>query len=195
MARHHAKPGGLRPTINMVGPMAFTPIVGTLAYLLDRDRDEVLMIRRDARPDDDHYGKVNGLGGKVETDEDIVESLRREIREEASLELTQLRLRGTITWSNFGPNREDWLGFVFLADGWSGEPPTHNEEGSLVWVQRRLLLDACSEDPAAREKAGLNMWGGDRHFVPLVFDDDPRVFHGTMPYDADQPLSWSYERL
>ena len=175
--------------------MAFTPIVGTLAYLLDRDRDEVLMIRRDARPDDDHYGKVNGLGGKVETDEDIVESLRREIREEASLELTQLRLRGTITWSNFGPNREDWLGFVFLADQWTGEPPNHNEEGSLVWVQRRLLLDACSEDPATRQRAGLNMWAGDRHFVPLVFDDDPRVFHGTMPYDADQPLSWSYERL
>ena len=46
--------------------MRFTPIGGTLAYLLDRDRDQVLMIRRNARADDDHFGKVNGLGGKVE---------------------------------------------------------------------------------------------------------------------------------
>ena len=44
--------------------MRFTPIVGTLVYLLDRERDAVLMIRRDARPDDDHYGKVNGLGSE-----------------------------------------------------------------------------------------------------------------------------------
>ena len=39
------------------------------------------------------------------------------------------------------------------------------------------------------------MWPGDRHFVPLVFDDDPRAFHGTMPYDGDQPRSWTYERI
>ena len=49
--------------------MTFTPIVGTLVYLWDQERDQVLLIRRDARPDDDHFGKVNGLGGKVEIDE------------------------------------------------------------------------------------------------------------------------------
>jgi 8-oxo-dGTP diphosphatase len=31
--------------------------------------------------------------------------------------------------------------------------------------------------------------------VPLVFDDDPRPFHGTMPYDGDTPLSWAFVRL
>jgi 8-oxo-dGTP diphosphatase len=39
------------------------------------------------------------------------------------------------------------------------------------------------------------MWEGDRHFLPLVFDDDPRTFHGTMPYDGDRPKDWIYERL
>jgi hypothetical protein len=28
-----------------------------------------------------------------------------------------------------------------------------------------------------------------------VFDDDPRAFHGTMPYNGDTPVSWAYERL
>ncbi len=175
--------------------MAFTPIVGTLAYLWDRDADAVLMIRRNARPDDDHYGKVNGLGGKVEPDEDIVASLRREIREEAHLELTSLQLRGTITWTNFGPKQEEWLGFVFLVDAWEGDPPTENHEGTLEWIPRARLLRACSDNPSTRAAADLPMWEGDRHFVPLVFDDDPRAFHGTMPYAGDRPKSWTYERL
>lgn len=153
------------------------------------------MIRRDARPDDDHYGKVNGLGGKLEPDESVVACARREVEEEASVELTSLALRGTITWTNFGPKREEWLGFVFLADAWDGEPPATNDEGTLIWVDRSRLLAACSEDPETRAAAGLPMWDGDRHFVPLVFDDDQRAFHGTMPYDRDRPLSWSYERL
>lgn len=175
--------------------MRFTPIVGTLAYLLDRERDAVLMIRRDARPDDDHFGKVNGLGGKLEPDEDVVAGLRREIDEEAGLELTSVALRGTITWTNFGPKREQWLGFIFLCDGWNGTPPSGNDEGTLEWIDRPRLLAACSVDEAQRSAADLPMWAGDRHFVPLVFDDDPRAFHGTMPYDGDVPRSWSFERI
>jgi 8-oxo-dGTP diphosphatase len=175
--------------------MPFMPFVGTLGYILDRATDRVLMISRDARPDDDHFGKVNGLGGKVEPDEDIVSSLRRELREEAAIELTSLSLRGTITWTNFGPKREEWLAFIFLIDGWEGTPLTENNEGTLVWIDRSRLMAACSDDPDRRSGADLPMWEGDRNFVPLVFDDDPRTFHATMPYAGSAPLSWSYERL
>lgn len=173
----------------------FTPIVGTLAYVWDRTTDRVLMIHRTARTDDDHYGKYNGLGGKVEVDEDIVGSLRRELQEEAGIALTSLALRGTITWSGFGSNGEDWLGFVFLVDGWTGSPPAANPEGRLEWVERDRLLVACSSDAGERERARLPLWPGDRFFVPLVFDDDPRAFHGTMPYRDGRPVSWHYERL
>ena len=31
------------------------------------------------------------------------------------------------------------------------------------------------------------MWPGDRHFLALVFDDDPRPFHGVMPYVDGAP--------
>ncbi len=175
--------------------MVLTPIVGTLAYLWDPETDRVLMVRRDARPDDDHYGKLNGLGGKLETGEHVVEGLRRELREEAGLEITSLRLRGTISWTDFGPRNEDWLGFVFLADAWSGEPPERNDEGALIWVPRSRLLAACHPDSATRSAADLVLWDGDRHFLPLVFDEDPRPFHGVMPYDGDRATSWDYERL
>ena len=178
-------------------PTTFTPIVGTLAYLWDAERDRVLLIRRNARPDDDHHGKVNGLGGKLEADESIVAGLRRELREEAEVELVDFELRGTITWTNFGPRREEWLGFVFLVTSWTGRIPASNPEGTLEWVGRSLLLQACDpcDGAAGRARDELPMWPGDRHFVPLVFDDDRRPFHGTMPYDGDRPLSWDYERI
>lgn len=172
--------------------MRFTPVVGTLAYLFDHEQDQVLIIRRNARPDDDHYGKVNGLGGKVEIDEDIVSSARREVLEESELTATDLQLRGTVTFSDFGPKREQWLVFVFLVTGWTGECASSNNEGTLEWADRSQLLEACKGGPAADE---LPMWPGDKHFLPLVFDDDARTFHGTMPYDADVPVSWSYVRL
>ncbi len=172
--------------------MRFTPVVGTLAYLLDPARDDVLIIRRNARLDDDHYGKVNGLGGKVEVDEDIASSARREILEESGLTATDMQLRGTVTFSDFGPNREQWLVFVFLVTSWSGACMTTNNEGDLEWVERSRILDACTGGEAAVQ---LPMWPGDKHFLPLVFDEDPRQFHGTMPYDADVPVSWSYTRL
>lgn len=31
--------------------------------------------------------------------------------------------------------------------------------------------------------ATLPLWLGDYHFVPMVFDADPRPFHGCLPYD------------
>lgn len=175
--------------------MLFTPIVGTLAYLWDQTSDRVLMIRRNARPNDDHFGKVNGLGGKLEVDESISGCVRRELHEEAGVELDELSLRGTITWSNFGPKGEDWMGFIFLVTSWTGVPPTSNDEGTLEWVDRTRLLAACDPHNEGNESVELPMWAGDRHFVPLVFDDNPKAFHGTMPYDGDRPTDWTFERL
>lgn len=177
----------------MAAAPPYRPIVGTLVYLWDRAADSVLLVRRDARPDDDHLGKVNGLGGKLESGEDVLGCLRREVLEEADLELVGPRLRGTISWPGFGPDGADWLGFVFVAEAWTGSPPPRNAEGTLFWAPRRRILDACDGVPDAA--AALPMWEGDRHFVPLVFDDDPRPFWGVMPYEDGRPTDWRFERL
>jgi 8-oxo-dGTP diphosphatase len=162
--------------------MPYCPIIGTLGYVLSPDGNEVLMIHRTARPEDEHLGKYNGLGGKLEADEDVVAGMRREILEEAGIHCEEMSLRGTISWPGFGKNGEDWLGFVFLIRRFSGTPFTRNPEGNLEWKPRSALMD-------------LPMWEGDRHFLPLVFDDDPRAFHGVMPYRDGRPLSWQFSRL
>ena len=54
--------------------------LATLGYVLSPDGKQVLLIHRNRRPDDAHFGKYNGLGGKLEADEDVVGGMRREIR-------------------------------------------------------------------------------------------------------------------
>ena len=94
--------------------MPYTPILGSLGYVLSPDGGKVLLVHRNARDDDQHLGKYNGLGGKMEPGEDIYQCLTREIREEAGIRCLDAVLRGTINWTGFGPNGEDWLGFIFL---------------------------------------------------------------------------------
>lgn len=161
--------------------MPYTPVLATLGYVLSPDRQRVLMVHRNARADDHHLGKYNGLGGKLEADEDVMAGMRREIREEAGIECTRMQLRGTISWPGFGKHGEDWLGFVFLIVGFDGTPNRSNAEGALEWVARDSLH-------------ALPMWEGDRHFLPLVFDEDSRPFHGLMPYRDGRMLSWSCSR-
>ena len=162
--------------------MPYTPIVATLGYVLSADRSQVLLIHRNARPDDQHLGKYNGLGGKIERDEDIVAGMRREIHEEAGIACDQLQLRGTISWPGFGKHGEDWLGLLFLITAYSGTPFETNAEGTLEWVPVDRILD-------------LPLWDGDRRFLPLVFDDDPRSFHGVMSYRDGKMVSWMYSRI
>ena len=47
---------------------AYTPILATLGYVMSTDGASVLMIHRNTRQDDQHYGKYNGLGGKVDSE-------------------------------------------------------------------------------------------------------------------------------
>jgi 8-oxo-dGTP diphosphatase len=162
--------------------MPYTPILTTLGYVLSPDRTRVLLVHRNARADDAHLGKYNGLGGKLERDEDIVEGMRREIREEAGIECTSLRLRGTISWPGFGKHGEDWLGFLFVVDAFAGEPHSSNPEGTLEWHPVDRILE-------------LPLWDGDRHFLPLVFDADPRAFHGVMPYRDGKMVDWRVSRI
>jgi 8-oxo-dGTP diphosphatase len=162
--------------------MPYTPILATLGYLFSPDGRQVLLIHRNRRPTDPHYGKYNGLGGKLETDEEVVACIRREIREESGLECEELTLAGTISWPGFGKQGEDWFGFVFRVDRWSGSPRTENPEGDLVWVDIEKVLE-------------LPLWEGDRHFLPLVFEHGGRPFHGVMPYREGRPVGWSYSVL
>jgi 8-oxo-dGTP diphosphatase len=159
----------------------FTPIVATLAYVMSPDGSQVLLLRRDKRPDDIHYGKHVGLGGRLERDEDVLTGVRREIKEESGLIAQDLTLRGTVSWPGFGKRGEDWFAFVFRVDSFIGEHHAGNEEGTLTWTPLEQLYV-------------LPMWDSDWEWLPMVFDADPRAFHGVMPYANGKHLSWTYAR-
>ncbi len=159
-----------------------TPILATLVYVLSPDRQRVLMLHRNKRPDDIHFGKYNGLGGKVEPGEDVVTGAIREVAEESGLTVTAIALRGTVSWPGFGPGGQDWFGFVFRVDAFTGVPHEGDDEGTLEWQPIAAL-------------PSLPMWESDHEWLPMVFDDDPRCFHGVMPYENGKMQSWSYRRV
>lgn len=158
--------------------MPYTPILATLGYVFSPDRRRVLLVHRNARPGDAHLGKYNGLGGKLDSNEDVAAGMRREIREEAGIECDALQLAGTISWPGFGKHGEDWFGFIFRVLAWSGTPHAANPEGTLSWVEIDRVLD-------------LPLWEGDRLFLPRVFDLSAPPFHGVMPYQNGRPTGWT----
>jgi len=162
--------------------MPYCPILSTLGYVLSPDRTRVLLTHRVGRSSDEQFGKYNGLGGRMEPGEDLASCMVREIREEAGIEVARMHLRGTLNWTGFGPAGQDWFAAVFLITAFTGTPRERSEEGPLSWVELSRVME-------------LPMWEGDRLFLPLVFDADPRPFHGYMPYENDRPKGWTFQRF
>lgn len=166
-------------------------IPAVLIYVKSAD-DRVLMIHRlggvggQGKPGDYHAGKWNGMGGKLEADESPWQGARRELREETGIDLPEgvLKFLGTLQFPNFKAHKsEDWLCFVFTAhvSRKSSEivlAPC--EEGALHWIPSRDILS-------------LNLWAGDRHFIPYVLDEKP--FVGTIRYSGQDVIEYQIKSL
>ncbi len=150
-------------------------IPAVLVYL--REGSEILMLHRGTRPEDFHAGKWNGLGGKLEAGESPREAASREIHEEAGLLLPPERYRvlGMLQFPNFKAHKaEDWLCWVIDAELTADERTqvlSHGAEGTLHWLSSSSIL-------------GLNLWPGDRQFLPWVFARQP--FCGTFWYESGE---------
>ena len=125
---------------------------------------------------DYHSGKWNGLGGKAELDESPLQTARREFFEEAGLLLDESAFTplGTLLFPNFKPHKnEDWLVTVWVARVTDLEAPFLPgtcAEGERHWIPSSDLLK-------------LNLWAGDRHFIPHVLEERP--FLGTIWYQGE----------
>jgi len=166
-------------------------IPAVLIYVRSAD-DRVLMIHRlggvggQGKPGDYHAGKWNGMGGKLEPDESPWQGARRELKEETGLELAEadFKLLGTLQFPNFKAHKsEDWLCFVFTARVRQASTQialSRCDEGALHWVPAHDLLS-------------LNLWAGDRHFIPYVIDEMP--FVGMIRYQGQDVTEYRIEPL
>ena len=56
----------------------------------------------------------------------------------------------------------------------------------------RARSGVMGQDAAVQAAKAMDVWAG---VPPMVFDADPRAFHGVMPYRDGKPLSWRYSFL
>lgn len=99
----------------------------TLIYLVQNNK--VLLIKR--HPSKNLLGsKIIGLGGKIEPNEDILTSAKREFLEETGLNLLDPIFKGTYTWID-----NDFIGISYLivATRYKGKLLQKSEEGELAW--------------------------------------------------------------
>ncbi len=97
-------------------------------------------------------GRWNGFGGKVNAGESIEEAARREMKEEAGVEVKNLTKHGIINFE-FQGNPETIEMHIFRADDFLGEP-TESEEMKPEWFH-------VNEIPFNK------MWPDDKHWVPM----------------------------
>ena len=124
--------------------------ITTLCYAENGGR--WLMMHRTKKDADENAGKWIGLGGHLQEDETPEECIRREVREEAGLELQNLRLRGILTF--ILPDWGNELTFLYTAEA-EGLPLPECGEGVLQWVPKKQVMN-------------LPLWEGDRVFLPLL---------------------------
>lgn len=146
--------------------------VATLCYV--RRAGRTLMVRRTRNPGDMHWGKWNGLGGKIVPGETPEECVIREVMEESGLAIEAPRLRGILTFPAFD-DVDDWYVFLFEADSREGDPGDC-PEGFLEWIDDSSLQD-------------LELWEGDRHFMQWM--EDGRFFSGKLTYSAGRLADFS----
>jgi 8-oxo-dGTP diphosphatase len=132
----------------------------TLCFVQREGR--VLMLR--GAPTKRLYANLfNGLGGHLEAGEDVLDSVRREVREESGLELDTVRLRAIVNVDEEG--KPGVVVFVFLATSASGQARA-SDEGTPEWVSPADLpgLDVVEDLrealPRFLDRGNLGVWFG-----------------------------------
>jgi len=117
-------------------------------------------------------GHWNGVGGKQEKGEDIVETARRETREEIGVEVRRLFKVGVLDFRFEGKSEWDQEVHVFIAPSWVGTPRESNEMRPRWFAADSLPFD--------------QMWEDDRHWLPKILEGN--TVQGRFYFDGDQRL-------
>lgn len=144
--------------------------LATLCYVMHEEK--TLMLFRNKKPNDYHEGKWNGLGGKFEQGESPEECAVREVEEESGLIMLNPKMQGFITFPMFD-GKKDWYVFLFTASKFKGKL-IDSTEGKLEWIPNDEL-------------SNLNLWDGDKIFIPWLFGD--KYFSAKFIYEKGKYVS------
>jgi 8-oxo-dGTP diphosphatase len=134
--------------------------------------EDVLMLK--GAPTKRLYANLyNGVGGHVEADEDILDSVRREVREETGLEIADACLRAVVNVDEGG--KPGVVFFVFTARSNSRQLQSSGE-GQVSWVPRQRLME-------------LDLVEDLRQLLPIVLNERVGLWFGHLGYDAAGKLA------
>lgn len=144
-----------------------------LTLIIIREGDKILLGKKKRRFG---AGRYNGFGGKLQPGESILESLKRELKEEAEIEVNQITKIGEVV---FYSGREDVINefeiennilvHIFLGKEVIGTP-NETEEMDPKWFN----IDEIPFD---------NMWPDDKYWMPYLLKETP--FKGHFKFAGD----------
>lgn len=152
----------------------------TLCFLVNKDSNKILL---GMKKRGFGVGKYNGFGGKVNKGEEIKDALVRELFEETSVKVHPDHFSKLAELDFFFPSKEEWNQrvHVFITNTWEGEP-TESEEMTVKWFDPKdLPFD--------------KMWEDDRHWLPLVLDNNRLKAKFTFDESNEKILDMDIKKL
>lgn len=124
-------------------------------------------------------GRWNGFGGKVEPGEKIEDAAKREILEEAAIEIEEVILAGVVEFE-FQGNPEILEVHIFKAENFSGIPKETEEMKPQWFNEKEIPLE--------------QMWPDDRFWMPLFLAE--KKFRGKFLFDGhDKIIEYKLEEV
>lgn len=128
-------------------------MVETVLCYIKKD-DKYLMLYRNKKKSDPNKGKWMGVGGHIENGETPDEAMKREIKEETGLTVKSYQFKGTALFINDNYQEKMYLYVVSCFD----DSLIDCNEGELQYFTIKEIYQ-------------LNMWEGDKSFLPYIFGD------------------------
>jgi 8-oxo-dGTP diphosphatase len=141
----------------------------------------ILLINRNAAP---LMGRWNGVGGKIEQGETVLQSVLREVYEETGIDLDTAIDKGVVSWEVDGIRIGGMHIFVAeLPENFEFETPKLMDEGILAWKEIDWIMDQRNEGIVPHVSYYLKQLFDDqmRYEHQCVYKDDKLVDYQAIP--------------
>ncbi|WP_102272268.1 NUDIX hydrolase [Cytobacillus massiliigabonensis] len=104
-----------------------------------KSNDRILMLNREKPP---IMGVWNGVGGKIEADENADAGAKREVLEETGIKVDEYYSKGVITWEKSDEEKDGLYVYLFEVErAFGNEPLQKTREGILEWKKIDWILN------------------------------------------------------